>query len=370
MSHEIRTPMNGILGMTHLALETSSIDEQRQYLELVQSSGNSLLVLINDILDLSKIEAGKLQLEHIPFDMPSLVNETVQSMVWRANELGLALSAQIDSRVATTVAGDPSRLRQVLVNLLGNALKFTAAGSVTVKVAPVAAGDHRIGLHFSVTDTGIGIPLEKQEIIFEKFTQADGSTSRKYGGSGLGLTICKHVVEMMGGRMWVESTAGVGTTFHFTAMFAAVGDQPVVEPSAPDVPQTRQLSVLLAEDNPVNRLLAVKLLEKLGHRVVTVNDGRQAVDRLARETFDVVLMDVQMPELNGFEATAEIRRNERYTGRHQFIAAMTAHALKGDRERCLDGGMDSYISKPIDRDALSAVLAEAAAHESSLVSSL
>jgi PAS domain S-box-containing protein len=362
VSHEIRTPMNGILGMTHLALETSSVAEQRQYLELVKTSGNSLLVLINDILDLSKIEAGKLELEHIVFELPVLVNETVQSMVWRANEVGLALSAHIDPAVAPIVVGDPSRLRQILVNLLGNALKFTESGSVTVRVAPVASAGDCIGLQFSVTDTGIGIPADKQQIIFEKFTQADGSTSRKYGGSGLGLTICQHVVEMMGGRMWVESTPGEGTTFHFTAMFGAAAGQAASEPVYAEAPQTRRLSVLLAEDNPVNRLLAVKLVEKLGHRIVTVNDGRQAVDRLAREEFDVVLMDVQMPELNGFEATAEIRKAERFTGRRQFIAAMTAHALKGDRERCLAGGMDSYISKPIDREALAAVLAEGVAH--------
>jgi PAS domain S-box-containing protein len=362
VSHEIRTPMNGILGMTHLALEAKSATEQREYLELVKTSGQALLVLINDILDLSKIEAGKLELEHIAFDLAPLVNDVVKSMAWRASEKGLTLSATIAEAVPAIVAGDPTRLRQVLVNLLGNALKFTERGSVSLHVSAVEASSDHALLQFSVTDTGIGIPEDKQQIIFEKFTQADGSTSRKYGGSGLGLSICQHVVQLMGGRMWIDSSHGAGSTFHFTVHLGRAQGVETMPPltTAPEV--KRRLSVLLAEDNPVNRLLAVRLLERMGHRVATANHGREAVERLERESFDVVLMDVQMPELNGFEATAVIREREHGASRHQFIAAMTAHALKGDRERCLEAGMDSYLSKPIDREALSAVLAEAVEH--------
>jgi signal transduction histidine kinase/CheY-like chemotaxis protein len=363
VSHEIRTPMNGILGMTQLALEAKTPSEQREYLGLVKTSGQALLVLINDILDLSKIEAGKLELEHIAFDPVPLVDDIVKSMAWRASEKGLTLSATIAEDVPATVVGDPTRLRQVLVNLFGNALKFTERGSVTLHVSAVEASDDHAALQFSVADTGIGIAKDKQQIIFEKFTQADGSTSRKYGGSGLGLSICQHVVELMGGRMWIESTQGAGSTFHFTVHLGrAHGVEAMPAQAAAVPPVTRGLSVLLAEDNAVNRLLAVRLLERMGHRVVTANDGREAVERLERDSFDLVLMDVQMPELNGFEATAVIREREHGANRHQFIAAMTAHALKGDRERCLDAGMDSYLSKPIDRDALAAVLAEAAAH--------
>jgi PAS domain S-box-containing protein len=362
VSHEIRTPMNGILGMTNLALEAKTPAEQREYLELVRSSGHSLLVLINDILDLSKIEAGKLQLEQIVFEIQPLIDEIMKSMEWCASEKNVTLSARVAADVPRTAIGDPSRLRQVLVNLLGNALKFTEQGRVTLQVATVEGAPDRCCLRFSVADTGIGIPADKHQIIFDKFTQADGSTSRKYGGSGLGLAICRHVVEMMGGRLSVESTPGVGSTFYFTVSLRRAEQPAAAAVASPPSAVTRPLRVLLAEDNVVNRLLAVKLLEKLGHHVVTVNDGRQAVERLARDQFDAVLMDVQMPELNGFEATAEVRRMERRTGGHQFIAAMTAHALKGDRERCLEAGMDSYLSKPIHRDSLAAVLAEAAAH--------
>ena len=364
MSHEIRTPMNGILGMTQLALEAESPEEQRVYLELVQSSGNSLLNLINDILDLSKIEAGKLQLEHTVFELRPLLDEIVRAMAWRAGEKGLTLSADVPGTFAATVMGDPSRLRQVIVNLLGNALKFTEQGSVTLRVAPIETTATTLALQFSVVDTGPGIPVEKQQLIFDKFTQADGSTTRQYGGTGLGLAICQHVVEMMGGTIWVESQPGAGSAFHFTATFERTVESTEGLPrvQAQTRPVIQKMRVLLAEDNPINQLVAVKMLQKAGHEVVTANDGREAIDTLNREAFDVVFMDVQMPLLNGFEATAEIRVGERDTGRHQFIAAMTAHALKGDRERCLDAGMDAYMAKPIDRQALDGVLAEAAAY--------
>lgn len=360
MSHEIRTPMNGILGMTHLALEAGSAAEQRAYLELVQSSGNALLSLINDILDLSKIEAGKLELERTPFDLRTLLDEIGRSMEWRANEKGLALRVEMPASANGTVLGDPLRLRQVIVNLLANALKFTERGSVVLRVTPIVATGQKISLRFSVIDTGVGIATDKQQLVFDKFTQADGSTTRKYGGTGLGLAICEHVVALMDGTIGVESTPDAGSTFHFTLTFDRAAAPAVVEPQpvAPTI-RVRPLRVLLAEDNPVNQLVALRMLQKAGHQVVTVGDGRQAIDALAGDAFDVVLMDVQMPVLNGLEATGEIRAAEWGTGRHQFIAAMTAHALKGDRDRCLEAGMDAYMSKPIDYQALGAILARA-----------
>lgn len=359
MSHEIRTPMNGILGMTHLALEASSAAEQRSYLELVQSSGNALLSLINDILDLSKIEAGRLELERTPFDLRALLEEIGKSMEWRANEKGLALLVEMPASANGTVLGDPLRLRQVIVNLLANALKFTERGRVTLRVTPIVATSLKLSLRFSVIDTGVGIAADKQQLVFDKFTQADGSTTRKYGGTGLGLAICAHVVALMDGTIGVESAPDSGSTFHFTLTFDRVAAV-VVEPQPVAVSiRVRPLRVLLAEDNPVNQLVALRMLQKAGHEVVTVGDGRQAIDALAAGDFDVVLMDVQMPVLNGLEATGEIRAAEWGTGRHQFIAAMTAHALKGDRDRCIEAGMDAYMSKPIDSKALEAIMAQA-----------
>ena len=365
MSHEIRTPMNGILGMTQLAIEAVTREEQQEYLGLVKTSGEALLVLINDILDLSKIEAGRLELEEIPFGVRPLVESVVKSLEWRAAEKGLSLSAQVKEAVPAHVLGDPTRLRQVLVNLLGNAIKFTDEGGVTLHVDIEAHAGDDLALHFAVEDTGIGIPADQQRLIFEAFTQGDGSTSRKYGGSGLGLAICARVVEMMDGHIWVESTPGTGSTFHFTTVFSRAADTAVaslMQLAPPGRPAARPMKILLAEDNAVNRLLAVKLLERDGHQVTTAPDGRDALAKLEAERFDVVLMDVQMPEMNGFEATAAIREGERGTGRHQFIVAITAHALKGDRNRCLEAGMDSYVSKPVGRAELAAVLAEAADH--------
>jgi PAS domain S-box-containing protein len=367
VSHEIRTPMNGILGMTQLALEATSREQQREYLELVKTSGASLLTLINEILDLSKIEAGRLELEDAPFAIRSLVDAVVKGMVWRAAEKTLSLDMHVHDDVPEVVIGDAARLRQVLVNLLGNALKFTERGRVSLRVAVQALAGDEVTLHFEVEDTGIGIPVEKQRVIFEAFTQADGSTSRKYGGSGLGLAICTRVVDMMEGQIWVDSTPGAGSTFHFTGLFGrstegGVASDGSAEPSSTSAPVSRPLAILLAEDNAVNRLLATKLLEKDGHRVVTANDGREALEKFAAERFDIVLMDVQMPVLNGFEATAAIRGGETGTGGHQFIVAVTAHALKGDRDRCLKAGMDAYITKPLNRLELARVLADGIAH--------
>lgn len=359
MSHEVRTPMNTIIGMIDLTLDTKLDEEQNENLSVAKDAADNLLGLINDILDLSRVEAGRIALESIEFHLVNVVNSVCKGLSVLANKKGLDIKVDIEKNVPELIEGDPVRLRQILINLINNAIKFTHKGSVTVNVKVEKKSDNEIILHFAIIDTGIGIPKDRQESVFDVFTQADESTTRQFGGTGLGLAICKKLTDMMGGQIWVESKPGKGSGFHFTGSFKLVkGDV-----AGKDIYGAKQqelgpdkelidLKVLLAEDNLVNQKIAVKMFEKFGWKVQAVGDGQSVIDEIIKNRFDVVFMDAEMPILDGLEATKIIRKNEESTGTHIPIIAFTARAMQEDRKRFMDAGMDGYVSKPINRKQL------------------
>jgi TMAO reductase system sensor TorS len=385
MSHEIRTPMNGVLGMTELLAGTTLTPPQRHYVETVRRSGEALLELLSNILDFSRIEAGKLPLEKVDFDLRYGLQEVLELFASQAARKGLKLHGEIAQAVPPTVCGDPGRLRQVLVNLVSNALKFTETGEVSIRVSVANEGPEEILLRFAVSDSGIGIPVEFHRQIFDSFAQVDGSNSRQFGGSGLGLAIARQLVELMGGEIGVDSQPGRGSTFSFTIGLGKQADHPARNPQSAwstSTPEPAEVAaraemaeeetrpapaasppacrgqVLLAEDNAVNQELVKIMLEYFGCRVDAVANGREAVEAYGRTDYDLVFMDCQMPEMDGFEAVMHIRAQEKTAGtpRHTPIVALTAHALPGDRQNCLDAGMDDYLSKPFRQEQLRAIV--------------
>lgn len=358
MSHEVRTPLNAIMGLARLLVKTPLDAQQSHYLNLMESSATGLLAIVNDVLDLSKIEAGKLVLERVRFDLQDWIESSVSPLAIQAEEKGILVNLDIAHNLPPSLVGDPGRLRQVLYNLMSNAVKFTAHGEISIRVWPdprqesVAPGHLRV--LFQVKDSGIGMTPAQQAIVFESFTQADASTTRRFGGTGLGLTICERLVHLMGGKIRVYSQPGQGSAFRFSAVLTPAPPQhsELTMPAALEAQSLKSLRVLLAEDQPINRLLMGKLLEELSCTVEIAENGQQAVDKWAQGQFDLVLMDIQMPVMGGEEATAKIRACEKLRGSHTPIVALTAHALVGDREKYIAAGMDAYASKPVSPDTL------------------
>jgi two-component system, sensor histidine kinase len=366
MSHDIRTPMNAIIGMSDVLSETELTTDQMQYVRVLRSAGETLLALINDILDFSKIEAGQLHLEKIALKLRELVSDTVDIAKVRAKEKGLEIETAIDENVPNAVLGDPTRIRQILINLLSNAIKFTEKGKVTVRIAREKDVSEGTRLLFSVADTGIGIPHDKQTVLFQKFMQVDSSMTRKYGGTGLGLAICRQLCEMMDGRIWVESAGGSGSVFHFTLVvglntdadagksIAATEAKPVVE-SAPVAP----LRILLVDDMPENRMLIQTYLKKTPHQIEIAENGDAALSRFKEKACDLVLMDMQMPVMDGYTATREIRKWELANGKAPTpVVALTSHAMAEDAKKSVDAGCNDHVVKPIRKALLLEVIAK------------